>query len=140
MAVKERKTFREILQEAAPETALKLEVKARHASWLAKIEPQYSSELYSVKHAALRQLFRVAEYAPLIRDAWTTNRGFLLSVRLNRTGSLLHVPFSELNAATRQTQGAWIARRARDRRWQGQRGTCRYASRSVLPSSIRSPR
>jgi hypothetical protein len=140
MAVKERKTFREILQKAAPETALKLELKARHASWLAKIEPQYSSELYSVKHAALRQLFRVPEYAPVIRDAWTTNRGFLLSLRLNRTGSLLHVPFNELNAATRQMQGAWIARRARDRWWQSQRRMRQQFSRSVFPSPIRSPR
>jgi len=85
MAAKERKTFREILHETAPETALKLEVKARHASWLAKIRPEHSFELYSIKHAALRQLFRVPAHVPIICDAWTTSHGFLLSVRLNRT-------------------------------------------------------
>jgi hypothetical protein len=140
MATKERKTFQEILREEAPESAFKLEIKARNASWLAKIQPAHSPGLYSIKHAALRQLFCVPEHAPVIRDAWTTSHGFLLSVRLNRTGSLLHVPFDELNATTRQAQGAWIGRRARGRWWQGPRRTGRHPWQPVGPWSARSPR
>jgi hypothetical protein len=139
MRQKQRKTFQEILQEEASGSALKLEIKARQASWLAKIRPERSPGLYSIKHAALRQLFRVPEHAPVIRDAWTTSHGFLLSVRLNRTGSLLHVPFDELNFATQQTQGVWIARRARGRWWQAPRRTRLHSLRPVGPWLVRSP-
>jgi hypothetical protein len=115
---KGRKTFQEILREEAPRNAWQLETKARSASWLAKLEPQHSSALYSVKHAALRQLFLVVPHAPVIRDAWTTGRGFLLSVRLQGTGSMLHVPFHALRVTTQQAHGLWVARRARGRHWQ----------------------
>jgi hypothetical protein len=118
MATKERKSFREILREEAPRNASKLETKARNASWLAKIQPKQAKELYSIKHAAVRHLFRIPEYAPIIRDAWTTGVGFLLSIQLKRTGFLLHVPFNQLNPAVQQTQGAWIARRARNQSWE----------------------
>jgi hypothetical protein len=113
-----RKTFREILREEAHRNARRLETKARSASWLAKLEPQHSSALYSVKHAALRQLFGIRQHAPAIRDAWTTGRGFLLSVQLQTTGSFLHVPFGALAIATQQAHGLWVARRARGRHWQ----------------------
>jgi hypothetical protein len=112
-----RKTFQEILREEAHRNARRLETKARSASWLAKLEPRHSSALYSVKHAALRQLFGMPLHAPAIRDAWTTGRGFLLSVQLQSTGSLLHVPFGALNGATQQAHGLWVARRARGRQW-----------------------
>lgn len=112
------KSFEEILREEAPHSAQKLEAKARNASWIAKIRPEHSNKLYAIKHDALRQLFRIPAHAPLISDAWTTSRGFLLSVRLSRTGSLLHVPFGELNAKTQQSHGLWVARRARGKRWQ----------------------
>jgi len=117
MRSRQRKTFQDILREEAPHSAWKLEAKARNASWLAKTRREDSGELYAIKHNALRQLFRIPEHAPLIRDAWTTSRGFLLSVRLRRTGSLLHVPFGELDAKTQQAQGVWISRRARNRWW-----------------------
>lgn len=113
----QRKTFQDILRQEAPLCAWKLETKARHASWLAKLHPGQASELYSVKHAALRQLFRISAHAPLVRDAWTTPQGFLLSVQLARTGSLLHVPLNELNVVTQQAHVAWAARRARGKWW-----------------------
>ncbi len=117
-----RATFQGILEEAAPLIARRLEAKARTASWLAKIQPNDESVLYDVKHAALRQLFRVPRHAPIVRDAWTTSRGFLLSLRLHETGALLHLPFNELDSKIQQTQGGWIARRARGRTWQARRG------------------
>jgi hypothetical protein len=135
-----RKTFREILREEAPRNAWKLETKARTASWLAKIQPRCSSKLYSIKHAAVRQLFRISEHAPSIGDAWTTGRGFLLSVRLVRTGSLLHVPFDALRVTTQQTHGAWVARRARGRYWQRLTPRIhRFARRPECAFPIRSP-
>jgi hypothetical protein len=134
MSQKQRRTFREILREEAPRNAWKLETKARHASWLAKIQPQCSAGLYSIKHAALTQLFRISEHAPIIRDAWVTGRGFLLSVLLRRAGSLLHMPFDALTVTTQQVQGAWIARRARGRYWQ------RPARRAEVPWAVRSAR
>jgi hypothetical protein len=141
MATKQRKkTFQEVLREEAPRSAWKLETKARCASWIAKIQPEHSCELYPVKHAALRQLFRIPAHAPVIRDAWTTSRGFLLSVRLKRTGALLHVPFNELNATTRQQHGSWIARRARGRWWQTPDRTQRSAWGVSVDCRIRSAR
>jgi len=117
MAKPERKTFQQIVQEEASRSARKLETKARQASWIAKIQPDQSQPLYTVKHAALRQLFRIPTQTPIIRDAWSTSNGFLLSVRLRRTRSLLHVPLNELSVVTQQTQAAWIAQRARGRWW-----------------------
>jgi hypothetical protein len=121
MAANHRKMFQEILREEAPRSVRKLETKACSASWLAKIHPEYSSGLYSIKHAALKQLFRIPAHAPVIRDAWTTSRGFLLSVRLRETNALLHVPFSELNIEIQRAHGRWIARRAYGRWWQESR-------------------
>ena len=136
----QRKTFEEILREEAPQSAQKLEAKARNASWIAKIHPQHSAMLYAIKHDALRQLFRMPTHAPLIRDAWTTSRGFLLSVRLTRTGSLLHVPFGELNAKTQQTHGVWISRRARGRWWRRTLINPKPTSNAVIGALIRSAR
>jgi hypothetical protein len=130
-----RKTFQEILREEAPRNAWRLETKARSASWLAKLEPQHCSALYSVKHAALRQLFLLPRHAPVIRDAWTTDRGFLLSVQLQSTGSMLHVPFDALRVTTQQAHGLWVARRARGRRWQ----TPPVPSRPALGSDVFRP-
>lgn len=135
-----RKTFEEILREEAPRSAGRLETKARNASWIAKIRPQHSAKLYAIKHDALRQLFRIPTHAPLIRDAWTTSRGFLLSVRLRRTGSLLHVPFGELNAKTRQAHGVWISRRARGRWWRRNQRIQYPASNTVVDAALRSAR
>jgi len=118
MAAKQRKTFQEILREQAARSAWKLETKARSASWLAKIHPEYSSGLYAIKHAALRQLFRIPGHAPVIRDAWATSQGFLLSVCLKNTDALLHAPFNELNTGIQRAHGSWIARRASGRWWQ----------------------
>jgi len=117
MAKNDRKSFRDILREEAPRSAWKLETKARHASWLAKIRPGCSSELYAIKHAALRQLFCIPAHAPMIRNAWTTARGFLVSVELARTGSRLHVPLDALNLSTQQAHAAWVMRCARGKWW-----------------------
>jgi hypothetical protein len=135
-----RKTFEEILREEAPHNAGKLEAKARNASWIAKIRPEHSTELYAIKHEALRQLFRIPAHAPLIRDAWATGQGFLLSVGLRRTGSLLHVPFSELNAKTRQTHGMWISRRARGQLWHQPLRVQPRAPQTAVGEAVRSDR
>ena len=140
MSKKCRKTFQAILSEESGRIASRLEAKARQASWLAKLQPSSSGELYSIKHAALRQLFKVPAYEPLIRDAWTTSHGFLLSVRLRRTGSLLHVPFGELNAKTQEMQGVWISRRARGRWWRPTLRTPNPPSNEVIGAPIRSAR
>jgi hypothetical protein len=115
-----RKTFQQILREEAPRNARTLEAKARSASWLAKIQPTHARELYSVKHAALRHLFRIAGYSPVILDAWSSGRGFLLSVRLKRTRALLHVPLNELMITTQQAHAPWVAERARGKWWRQQ--------------------
>jgi hypothetical protein len=122
-----RKTFKEILQKEAPRSARRLEATARNASWLAKIHPEYSSELYAIKHAALRQLFRIPGQAPVILDAWSSASGFLLSVQLRRTRSLLHVPFEELRITPQQAHAAWVAQRARGRWWRPRTATNRSA-------------
>ena len=140
MQEKWRKTFRVILQEEAPRNALKLEAKARSASWLAKLQPGQSSALYSVKHAALRQLFEVPRHAPVIHDAWTTGRGFLVSVQLQSTDSMLHVPFNALRVATQQAYGLWVARRARGKRWQTPSTPLRRVMGPVSILSARSAR
>jgi hypothetical protein len=127
MHSQQRKTFNDILQEEAPRNAWKLETKARSASWIAKTQPEGSRSLYSIKHAVLRQLFRVPGQAPVIRDAWSSASGFLLSVRLRRTRSLLHVPFEELRITTQQAHIAWVAQRARGRWWRPRTATNRSA-------------
>jgi hypothetical protein len=140
MVARQRKTFQEILQEEAPRSVSKLEVKARNASWLAKIHREHSSRFYSIKHAALRQLFRIRTHAPIIRDAWTTSQGFLLSVLLRKTNALLHVPFNELNTDIQRAHGRWIARRARGKWWEEPRRT-KYPTGGALEAwSIRNAR
>jgi len=114
----QRKTFREILLQEAPRIARRLEIKARLASKLAKIQPVNASTLYSLKYCAVRELFRLPGHSPLIRDAWTAERGILLSIKLNGTDSWLHVPFHVLNVAARNFYGPWVARRARGNPWQ----------------------
>lgn len=138
MRQKQRKSFQEILCEEAPRNALKLEVKARSASWLAKIQPQCSRAMYSIKHAALRQLFQIPEHAPAIHDAWVTGRGFLLSIRLAKSGAWLHLPFDQLKIATQRACGAWIARRARGKHWEGQQRILRSARQSAGAWPVRS--
>lgn len=118
MARRERKTFRDVLQKAAPRIARELEIRAQTASRLAKIQPRHAAQLYSLKSEAIRQLFRIPGQMPFIRDAWTTQRGFLLSIHLCQTGSFLHVPFEKLTEAAQQFYGAWVAKRAHGNRWQ----------------------
>jgi hypothetical protein len=118
-----RRTFEEILRTEAPRNARTLKTKARSASWLAKVEPEYSGKFYAIKHAALKQLFRIPTHTPAIRDAWTTNHRFLLSVQLRETDAFLHAPFNTLTAELQGIHGHWIARRARGRRWQEPRRT-----------------
>jgi len=136
LARNNRRTFRSVLQNAAPCTAQRLEIKAQTASWLAKIEPEHQAALYAIKHAALRQLFRIPQHAPTIYDAWATGRGFLVSLRLTQTGASLHFPFGELGTEVQRSHGAWIARRARGKHWQtalqsaGGQATC--AARNLV--------
>jgi len=118
MAKPQRKTFQTILRDEAPRIARELEVKARTFSRLAKIQPLHAATLYSLKNSAVRRLYSIPEQMPFIRDAWTTRRGFLLSIRLRRTGSLLHLPFEELTPSARQFYRAWVTARARGKRWQ----------------------
>ena len=115
---RDRRTFRRILQSTASLNAQRLEIKAQTPSWLAKIEPEHEAALYALKHNALRQLFRIPNHSPTIDDAFTTTRGFLLSVRLNETGAFLHLPFDQLNTEVQRAHEAWIAHRARGKNWQ----------------------
>ena len=117
MRATHRKTFEQILQDVAPRNARSLELKARWASWLAKVEINQSEALYEIKNDALRQLFRIPSQEPVIRDAWTSGRRYLLSVRLRRSRSLLHVPFDELRITTQQKHGMWVAQRAWGKRF-----------------------
>lgn len=94
-----------------------LEMKARIASKLAKLESVNSSELYALKNSGLKRLFGLPGYMPFIRDAWATKRGILLSLKLSRTDSWLHFPFDELNASAQQFYGPWVAKRARGNPW-----------------------
>lgn len=127
MAKSQRKTFRQILQEEGPRIADHLETRARHASKLAKIQPACATTLYSLKCRAVRELFRLPGHAPFIRDAWTTHRGLLLSIKLTQTDSWLHVPLNELTAAAQQFYGPWAAKRAAIKRWQPAGGVHRSA-------------
>jgi hypothetical protein len=117
----QRKTFQQILQGEAPRIARQLEMKARIASKLAKMDSVNPAILYAVKNAALQRLFSVPGFNPFIRDAWSTPRGVLLSLKLNRTDSWLHFPFHELNPPAQRFFGAWIAKRARGNPWHGSR-------------------
>jgi hypothetical protein len=118
MRRQQRKTFQQILRDEAPRMARHLEMKARIASKLAKVTSVDSTELYSVKNRAVRELFRLPDHKPFIRDAWGTHRRILLSLKLNRTDSWLHFPFEELNGAMQRFYGLWAARRARRNLWQ----------------------
>jgi hypothetical protein len=113
----QRLAFREILAKEEGRIASTLEHKAIVASWLAKAYPQKASAFYSLKHTALRQLFRVRGSTPIIRDAWTTSRGFLLSVRLVSTNSLLHIPFDQLLPDTQLINEARVAELAKRKWW-----------------------
>lgn len=127
--MKQRLTFREIVAKEQARMARTLEDKARMASWLAKAYPRKARAFYLVKHAAVRQLFRVPNSVPIIRDAWGVSRGILLSVKLVHTNSLLHVPFEELMPETQQTYVAWVSDCARRKRWQPvQTVRCPYRS------------
>jgi hypothetical protein len=140
MGTRRRLTFDEILREEAPRTTAELEAKARTASRLAKIQLTKASTLYSLKNRAIRQLFRIPGQMPFIRDAWTTHCGLLLSIRLTRTGSFLHFPFEELNAAVREFYGPWVARRARGKRWEPMPGRPQFATRGTEVLRSRGPR
>lgn len=112
-----RRTFGQILQQVAPRNAETLETKARWASWLAKSERSHAPEFYSLKDDALRQLFRIPSHEPVIRDAWVCGPHYLVSVKLRRTRSLLHVPFDELRITTQQAHGKRVIELARNKRW-----------------------
>ena len=128
MGARGQRTFRDILREEASRIAWELEVKATTASRLAKILPEDAAALYSIKNRTVSQLFRIPRQMPSIHDAWTTRRGFLLSIQLNRTGSFLHFPFEKLNAVAQRFYGPWVARRARGNRWQPVRTNCKSTS------------
>lgn len=117
MSSERRKTFREIIREESPRMAHELETKAQTASRLAKIQPEHAAKFYAIKYTAVRELFRMPGHAPLIRDAWTTEAGILLSIRLTETGALLHFPFDRLYSATQQFFRRWASRRAEGKRW-----------------------
>jgi hypothetical protein len=85
MSQQQARTFRQILEDVSADNAQRLETKARQASWLAKIHQPQPAKLYEIKHDALRQLFRIPNHMPVIRDAWISARGYLLSVWLNRS-------------------------------------------------------
>jgi hypothetical protein len=131
MATRHRKTFQEIVQGVAPRIARELELKARIASKIAKIQPIQAAALYSLKNRAVRRLFRTAGHAPLVRDAWTTAKGFLLSLKLTHTESWLHFPFDELTAATQRFYRPWVTKRARGNPW-----LCQSRQTAPIPSSV----
>lgn len=117
MASKERRTFQQILQQERPRIARELEMKARIASKVAKLQPRRTSTLYELKNRAVRQLFRLPGHMPLVRDAWTTDCGILLSIKLSRTDSWLHLPFEQLSAAAQRFYGPWVRKRAYGNPW-----------------------
>ncbi len=82
-------------------------MKARIASKLAKLDSVNPAVLYAVKNAALQGLFSVPGFNPLVRDAWSTPRGVLLSLKLNRTNSWLHLPFHQ--RCRNPSEDGWIA-------------------------------
>ena len=118
MRTRERRTFQQILQQEQPRIARELELKARIASKVAKVQPRSASILYQLKNRALRQLFSLPGHMPLVRDAWTTNCGILLSIKLYRTDSWLHFPFEQLSVAAQRFYGRWVIKRAHGNRWQ----------------------
>jgi hypothetical protein len=113
----QRRTFQEILRAESPRIARALETKARTAAWLAKTNPHTAQRLYSLKSQAVRQLFRIPGQMPLVRNAWKTQQGFLLSIRLRRTHSSLHFPYQELSILAQRLYAKWVADRARGKRW-----------------------
>lgn len=116
MAKKERRTFQEILEQERPRIARELEIKARIASKVAKVCS--ASALYQLKYRAVRELFKLPGHMPLVRNAWSTDCGILLSIKLCRTDSWLHFPFEQMSGAARQFYGPWVVKRARGNRWQ----------------------
>jgi len=118
MATKERRTFQQILERERPRIARELEIKARIASKVAKLQPSCTPALYQLKNRAVCQLFRLPGHMPLVRDAWTTDCGILLSIKLCRTESWLHFPFEQLSAAAQRFYGPWVTKRAHGNRWQ----------------------
>lgn len=117
MSIEGRKTFQDIVWEESPRIARELEKKARTASRLAKIQPKHAAKLYAIKYAAVRELFRMPGQTPFVRDAWTTEAGILLSIRLAGTGALLHFPFERLHTATQKFFRPWASRRAQEKQW-----------------------
>jgi hypothetical protein len=130
MASKERRTFQQILQQERPRIARELEMKARMASKVAKLQPRYASTLYQLKSRAVRQLCAMPGHMPLLRDAWTTDYGILLSIKLSCTDSWLHFPFEQLPAAAQRFYGPWVRRRASGNQWQPMNATQRFRTRS----------
>lgn len=136
MATRRRRTFRDILRSEAPRIAQALEKKARIASRLAKIQPHQASQLYSLKYTAVRQLFRIPGQMPAISDAWTTHRGYLLSIQLRRTGSSLHCPFRQLPVLARQVYIGWVTQRAVGKCWHASTRSGKSSER-VLRAEVR---
>ena len=128
MTTKHRKTFEQILGEAAAGDRSK-DGNEGQASFnrLPNSCLKVARTLYAIEHLAIRHLFRLQGQAPTIRDAWSSGRGYLLSVRLQRTSSLLHVPFDELRMTTQQAHASWVAQRARGRWWRPRTATNRSA-------------
>jgi hypothetical protein len=124
-----RLTFRDILRQEAPQNAKALETKACTASRLAKIQPRHAAQLYFVKDLAVRQLFRIPGQMPFVRNAWTTEHGFLLSIRLCKTGAFLHLPFEELTDAAQRFYGPWVRKRAYENPWQFDSATYTFRAR-----------
>jgi hypothetical protein len=118
MSSKEHTTFQQILQQEQPRIARGLEIRARTASMVAKVQPQCALTLYRVKCRAVRQLCSMPGYRPLLRDAWTTDYGILLSIKLGCTNSWLHFPFEQLPPAAQRFYGPWVRRRASGNPWQ----------------------
>lgn len=117
MKKRHRLTFWEIVAKEEGRIVHTLEGTARTASWLAKAYPRKARAFYCLKHEALRQLFLVPGSAPVVRDAWTTGRGILLSVQLVRTKSFLHIPFDQLPPDTQRTHEARAAELAKRKWW-----------------------
>lgn len=133
MRTNQRKTFRSILRAEAPRIARELELEARTASRLAKIQPHHAAALYTIKNRAVRQLFRIPGQMPSLHDAWTTRRGILLSLKLNRSESWLHFPFDELSPVAQRLYRAWAAKHARGNRWQPTpRGSSLFARQRAI--------
>ncbi len=94
--LKQRETFREILERVAAGNAATLEGKARQASWLAHSQPVQKRRFFAIKHRQLSRLFTVLGYEPIIQGCECARQGLILSLRLRATWGLLHVPLNQL--------------------------------------------